>query len=711
MSAQDVNTKGTVPDDTNRRTGVRVSAGKTHGIFGADFTFGFTQTNTNVSGGDMYQGRGVYWNVLNTPAQVPLTAYKDIENNPFATLDGYFNAYYPNPYWQIKHSRQIDQKNNVLGSLSLNLKPTKWLEFTDRVGLTYEGEIYNTYKDAAVYSSYSKSDPWGGGHMGTSSPYSGTSSNYMGSEMNLSNDFLAKFDTKLNGISAKLILGTSMYSSQIYQMSMSASALVIPNFYNISNRVGEASVGQATLERNSLGVFGDLTLGYHDYAFLHMSGRNDWDSRLAASNRSFFYPGIDASVVLSDIAPAIRENTPFTYLKVRGGWSKTGQISLSNWYATLPSYVAGSGFPYGSTVGFKLNSALSNPNLRPEITNEIEAGIEMNFINNRVQLILDGYKSNTKDQTIPATISSATGYTSAYINAGELETKGFEADLKITPLLNLGDVRWDLSINYSYVTNKVLSIYPGLDELPINDGTSYGAARSVSYAVVGEEFPTLKVTDVLRDPEGHIIVDPVTGLPTKNSELVNAGHGNPNHILGIVNNFSYKGFSLNVVLDYRGGNKILNDVGSALDFTGISEHSALNGRQSFIIPNSVIKNSDGSYSQNTSAAVVDAGRAFWNNSDYYNVQSTYVTSAAFWKLREVALTYNVPVNKIPSLKFLSAAQLGLVGRNLIMWRPATNVWTDPEFNSNASTSNAVGYTDEDQTPPTRVYGFTVKLTF
>jgi TonB-linked SusC/RagA family outer membrane protein len=711
LSGQDVNTTGTIPGDKNRRSGVRLSSGKKYGIFSADFTVGFTQTNTNISGGDMYQNRGVYWNVLNTPAHVPLTQYKDIVNNKFAALDGYFNAYYPNPYWQIAHSRQIDQKNNLLGSISLNLKPTKWLEFTNRTGVTFESENYNTYKDLAVYSAYSKSDPWGGGHMGVSSPYSGNSYYYMGSTMNLSNDFLATISKDFDELSTKLILGSSLASSKVSAISDGASALVIPNFYNISNRVGEASVAQSTIERSSIGAFGDVTVGYKKYIFLHASARNDWDSRLVANNRSFFYPAVDASLIISDIVPSIKESTPFSYLKVRGGWSRTGQISLANWYATLPSYVAGAGFPYGSTAGFRLSTALSNPTLKPEMTDEVAAGVEMSFVDSRIHLNVDYYKSNTKDQTIPASISSATGYTSAYINAGEMENRGLETELKFTPLLNLGGVVWNMNINYTYQTNKVLSIYPGLNELPINDGTAYGIARSVSYAVVGQEFPTLKVTDVQRDPQGHIIVDAITGLPTKDSKTVIAGHGNPNHILGIVNNFSYKGLSLNVVLEYRGGNKILNDVGSALDFTGISEHSALNGRQPFVIPNSVVKNSDGTYTPNTDVLVTDAGRSFWNTSDYYNVQSTYLTSAAFWKLREVAISYDVPVGKIPALKFLTAAKLGLVGRNLLMWRPATNVWTDPEFNSNATTSNAVGFTDEDQTPPTRVYGFTVKLTF
>ena len=711
LSAQDVNTTGTIPGDKNRRSGVRMSSGKSYGIFAADFTISFTQTNTNTSGGDMYQGRGVYWNVLNTPAHVPLTSYKDIVNNPFATLDGYFNAYYPNPYWQIAHARNIDQKNDVLGSVSLSLKPFPWLEFVNRSGLTYESEIYNTYQDEAIYSDYSKSDPWSQGHMGVSSPYSGNSSNYMGVETYFTNDFLAKFNKDFGDVSTKLILGTSLYSANISRMSMEASALVIPNFYNISNRVGNPVVSQSTLQRSSLGAFGDLTLGYKNYAFLHVSARNDWDSRLAAINRSFFYPGADLSLVLSDMFPAIKETTPLSYLKLRGGWSKTGQISLSNWYATSPSYLAGAGFPFGSNAAFRLSTTLSNPTLRPELTDEIEAGLELSLLDSRIHFEANVYKSNTKDQTIPASISSATGYYSAYINAGELETKGIETDLKFTPLLDLGGVKWNMTVNYTYTTNKVLSIYPGLNELPINDGTSYGILNSVSYAVVGEEFPTLKVTDVLRDPDGHMIVNPVTGLPTKNPALVQKGHGNPNHLLGLVNNFTYKGFNLNIVVDYRGGNNILNWVGNALDFTGVSQHSALNGRQPFVIPNSVIKNADGTYTPNTDILVTDAGRSFWVNSDYHTTQAAYLTSAAFWKLRELSLSYDVPVAKIPALKFLAGAQIGVVGRNLLMFRPATNMWTDPEFNTNAATSNAVGFTNEDQTPPTRVYGFNVKLTF
>lgn len=707
LSGQDVTSTGVVPRDKNRRSGIRMSAGKKYGTFGADFTLGFTQTNTNVSGGDMYQQRPVYWNVLNTPAHVPLTRYKDIVNNPFAQQDGYFNAYYPNPYWQLYHARNKTKKNDILGSVNLTFTPVKWLEFTNRTGLVYSNESYSEQRDECLYNEYSKTDPWSQGHMAINSPYSGTAFYSMTTKINLTNDFLAKISKDFGDISTKLILGTSMGTIRNDYMSENAGSLVIPYFYNISNRVGNADVSNTTNERAYVGLFGDATIGYKNYAFLHVSARNDWDSRLVKENRSFFYPAADLSFVLSDMIPSLKEGPVLSFLKVRGGWSKTGLVSLSNWYATIPAYEAAAGFPYGKNAGFRIRTILSNDKLKPEITNEIEGGIEMSFLKNRIHLETNFYKSNTKDQTIPATISSSTGYYTAYINAGELESKGVEVDLKFVPVIDFKGIQWNLTFNYSYTTSEVLSVYPGLTELPVNDGVN----TSASFAVVGEQFPCLRVTDVLRDPEGRIIVDPVTGLPKKNPELVKVGHANPNHSLGIINNFTYKGIGLNVVADYRTGHMILNQVGNALDFTGVSEHSALNGRQPFVIPNSVIENADGTYSPNTDVLVRDAGRAFWVNSDYHTTQRAYVTSAAFWKLREVSLTYDLPVNKLWGGKVIKGAQVGLVGRNLLMWRPKTNCWTDPEFNSSAATSNAVGYTTEDQTPPTRVYGFSVKLTF
>ena len=176
LSAQDVNTTGTIPGDKNRRTGVRMAGSRTTGIFHADYTLGFTQTNTNTSGGEYFQERPVYWNVLNTPAQVDLTNYKDVDNNKFANQNGYFNAYYPNPYWQLNHSRDIKRKEDVLGSALISIAPAPWIDISYRAGLTYTSLTENTYRDGVTYNTYMQGDPWQAGHMAGSSPYVGVSS-------------------------------------------------------------------------------------------------------------------------------------------------------------------------------------------------------------------------------------------------------------------------------------------------------------------------------------------------------------------------------------------------------------------------------------------------------------------------------------------------------------------------------------------------------
>jgi len=701
LSAQDVKTTGVVPKDKNRRTGVRMAGARTTGMFHADYTIGFSQTNTSVSGGEPFQQRPVYWNLANTPAEVDLTLYKDIVNNKFANHNGYFNAYYPNPYWQIENSRINSREENILGSALISLNPAQWIDISYRAGLTYNVESTDSYRNPVIYNSYMASDPWEAGHNATGSPFAGVSADAMESEFILTGDFLIQLNHKIGDFTGKMILGNSMYSNKYRGVGVGNNSLVIPLLYNISNRLGEPEVGESIRKRTSIGLFGDLTVGYRNFAFLHASARNDWDSRLTKENRSFFYPGVDVSVILSEAIPALNNNAILSFVKIRGGWSQTGQISLLNWYATLPSFNPGFGFPFGSTAGFSLSRTLSNPLLKPELTQEFEAGFELSFLRNRIHLEVNGYQSNTKDQTIPATISYATGFASAYINAGELETQGVEIDIRLTPLLSLGDFDWNVTVSYAYNYSKVLSILPGLTELPIED---------VSYALVGEQFPAMKVTDVKRDPDGNIIVDPITGYPIKDPTLKHLGHGNPNHILGIVNSVNFKGFNLNIVTEYRGGNLILNDVGNALDFPGITWHSAQNGRQNFVIPNSVIETSPGVYVKNTNVITRSASRYLWNTSDYYNAQSTYLTSAAFWKLREVSLSYDIPVQNIFG-GAIKAAQLGVVGRNLLMLRPRTNIWTDPEFNNREGNSNALGFTNEDQLPPTRIYGFSVKLTF
>src|ERR1035437_9331748 len=168
------------------------------------------------------------------------------------------------------------------------------------------------------------------------------------------------------------------------------------------------------------------------------------------------------------------------------------------------------------------------------------------------------------------------------------------------------------------------------------------------------------------------------------------------------------------VADYRAGNYIMNELATNLSFEGVSQFSAQNGRQRFIFPNSVIM-VNGKYVDNTSVAVNNGnntgGAGFWPGSVYgTNLGSPFVQSAAFWKIREVSITYDFPASLLSGAKFIKRLSVGLVGRNLFMFRPASNQYTDPEFSSSGS-GNAVGRTNENQLPPTRIFGANVTVTF
>jgi len=203
-------------------------------------------------------------------------------------------------------------------------------------------------------------------------------------------------------------------------------------------------------------------------------------------------------------------------------------------------------------------------------------------------------------------------------------------------------------------------------------------------------------------------VNSTNGLPTPDPTPKAFGTTNPPLKFGVTTSLTFKGFTLNAVADYRSGAYIYNAIGQSLDFTGVSWNSARYGRQNFVIPNSVYQDGSGKYVTNTNITVRNGNNEFWA-STLPTAQSPYVTSADFWKLREVSLIYEFPQRLVSKTRAFKAINIGLVGRNLLMWRPKENIWTDPEFaNTNG---NGIGTTDINQTPTTRTYGATLTLTF
>ena len=715
VSLQDVNIAGTIPKDKNHRDAFRINGSRDFGrltvSYAADYTVQHSNTtpgsfsvNTGPStttagfGGSYYQNRAVYWTILNTPANIDLNDYKNWRTDPFANPNGYFNAYYGNPWWQIDESRFDSKRNTLLGNVSLSYKVTDWFNLSATAAITRYDLTQKFTSEAFTFASWAKADVWGSGRSTTDAP----ATDYDAFEYNqrLTGNVFATFDKRIKQFSGKLVLGGTTFDETQRDINTSAAQLVIPDFYNISNRVGSPNVYENLTNYRKIGAFADLTIGYRDFLFVHGSFRNDWDSRLDPSLRSYNYPAGDISFVFTDAIPGLKDNPVVSYGKLSAAIGKTGNVSvgpysLDNVFNTAPN------FPYGSTAGFTVSNSLNNRLIKPEFTTEKQVAIDLGFLRNRITLKAAVYQSNTINQTLPVQVSYTTGFNQALLNSGEMQNKGVEIDLNVTPISSRSGLRWDIGANFAYNDNKVLSLYPGIDNFLL-------AANTNQYVVKGAAFPQIKVSDWKRDPIGRIIVGKTDGFPTPNDSLATFGTPNPPYILGLHTSISYKGLTLSVLAEGRFGAVIYNSIGNALDFTGVSAYSAQSGRQPFVIPNSSYDDGTGKYVANTDVVTKNGNNDFWA-STWNNVNSTYINSADFWKIREVSLSYTFPANLFGRSSFIKQLSLALVGRNLFTFRAKDNVWTDPEFAN--TTGNTIGTTDINQNPPTRIFGANVNITF
>lgn len=725
LSFQDLKSTSVTPGDKGRRDIFRVGGEKKYGIFSATYgaTYTYVTKNTTNSG-------SVYDDLLESPMNIPVADLKDV-NSKWGNPNTYYNDYYISPGQIIAEDRNLDIENHLNANVALNLKPAKW------VNLTYRSSIENIqqrfqYEDSGIsYSDYVKKAQimaypnlngqgvyYTYGDAGTK--YSATDQPpyyYMYNFNNLlfSSDFLASFNTKFlkdfsfNGTGGVSYLENKITYDPIDNVNAAGALTTLP--FNTQNFSSTANVtGQYQNEARKIGYFAEATVGYKDYAFVHGSFRTDLDTRLSKANRYIPYYDVDGSLILSEMFKSITENGILDFAKLHYAHSLTGNVSaLANGspyiaygaYKTVPTFGAASGFPYAASglSGYTLTTTVANPNIKPEKITEDEFGINLGFLNDRISFDGSIYKSTTRDGIVFASISSASGYSQALVNAANSTNKGFELDLSGT-ILKSSDFSWTMKANWTHEKSEVNSIVSGVTA--INVGNS-------SYAVVNLPYPEIEGYDWTRDPaNGKIIVDKNTGLPTRASKLSVLGNANPTDIVGLSTVVKYKGFTFSTTWDYRGGYKIYNsNLGTTLDHSGNSITSVVAGRQRFVMPNSEYKDANGNYVANTNVEVQDGNFNFWPTL-YQSVDANYVVSAAAWKLREASLSYALPKQWLNDVKFIKGVTLTLSGRNLLMFRPKTNVFTDPEFSND--TGNGVGTTSLNQLPPTRIVSGTLSVT-
>ncbi|MET0636424.1 MAG: SusC/RagA family TonB-linked outer membrane protein [Chitinophagaceae bacterium] len=713
ISAQNVGIKGTMPGDKNDRRSVNLRADKEYGRLKAAFSLRYTQSQYDITNNNQI----VYYGVTGSPGQIDISKFSDWRNDYFSSPDGYYTPYLDNngktPYFAKDNYRENGRIDDFLGNAQLDFKVTSWLNLTYRVGMTFSNADAVTTRGAFNYSEFHNTLRDHGSLNITSATASGSTIN-----RRINSEIFATANKSFGKIGVNAIVGQSYRENTFRFLSVGSGNLGTATLLSVQLRKGEPNVSvdnsKARLER----YFGRVGFDYDGWAFVEATASYDIDSRLVKpgtnftkNDIAFFYPGVNASILLSEVIPAVKSSNLFSYLKVRGAISKTGNVNLPA-YAFENVFDRSTFFPYGDILGFQSSSLTVANEYKPEFVVNKEVGVEVSVLKNRVNFEATYYHQNNTDQVIDVQLSNTTGFTTARQNAATFINKGLELDLRLTPLIRIRDVTIDFKANYTHQTNKVTELVDGVNELGIGN---------FNYVIVGESAYKFKLTDYVRDDQGRVIVNSTTGMPTQNSNLTLFGNTLPDDLLGLSMSVNWKSLSFSAVADYRHGNQIVADqLGGFLDDNGISRRSAQNGRRAFIFPNSVYDDGTGKYVENTDVYTQQYGRLFWNSALNTEVTSNYLADGSFWKLREVAINWEIPVSVFGSRisNVVKGANFGVSARNLFMWVPKSNQWTDPEFqggnptNGNtAYTGNATGRSTAYNFPPTRIFGGSLILRF
>jgi len=706
LSGQYATTKGTTPGDKFNKTSLRVNGSRRLGnSITATYSTSYIQNRYDITSAT----GSMYVNLLNMPSNVDITQYKDWRNNKFANPNGFYNPWYQNPYFTADNYRSTSRNDYLTGNVEVKFTPMNGLDLIARQGIVTKNYSGKNTIGAFTYTDFAKHTD-----ASSKSDIPASVSDFSAYITELLSDAFAQYNTKKGAFDFKLIAGGQWRQDQSKTVSVSANALAVPGLFNVNNGVGTPGAGEASYKARQVGAYGDFRIGFRDYLFLHATGRNDWVSILAPQNRSFFYPSADLSFIATDAIPFIMEKTPVTYLKFRAGWSKVGQVNLGNSftfgaYSLLPTYYQASGFPYGALPGFTVGNQLVSKNLKPEITKGYEAGFDLNMFNDRFQSTVTYYNTKTDDQTVTTSVSNATGFTSLLTNTGQTQSRGLEVTAHVTAY-RTKNFEVTIGGNYTHLDNNVNFISTDLPKLNL---ASSGSGNS--YAVAGKAFPVIMGFDYNRDPQGHVIVDGVTGLPTKSDTISILGNAQPKNRLGLDGTIRFKNFRFSFLFEYRGGYQVFNGIGTELDWSGTGYRTAVYNRQRFVFPNSVIAdpNNPGKYTPNTSVSIKNGNgnNGFWTDGINRDVTSNYVTSGKFWKLREVTLAYDFPSSLLQKTKYIKGVTISAQGRNLLMWLSKDNYYTDPEFSAGGADSNGIGLNSIDQAPPSRYYGGTITVKF
>ncbi|MCT4590927.1 MAG: SusC/RagA family TonB-linked outer membrane protein [Carboxylicivirga sp.] len=637
-----------------------------------------------------------------------LQTYVD-ENGNYIDYTG--NDYRANPYWTLNETFNESKKNRFVGFAALNVAFTKDLKLRLKSGI----DRYNS----RFINFYNKNTPTKAGGVFNEINTNAEEINY---------EALLSYNKKIGEWNVSANLGGNIMQNKIVGNRIVGTEIVEPGIASIINFTN-VEVMPSEYQKEIHSVYAFAQLGYKNFAFIDVTGRNDWSSTLPADNNSYFYPSVSGSFIFTD---GFDMNLPwFTYGKLRASWAQVG--SDTDPYRLALTYGLTGKSYNGMATGAIMEDFIPNSELQPQTTTSWEVGTDLRFFNNAVGLDVTYYEQTTDDQILNVEVPVVSGYRNAILNSGSLENKGIEMQLNVKPFK--GDFTWDIVLNYTKVWNTVKSLHEKVDAYTIANARWSGVSV---VALEGEEFGVIMGRAFKRDDDGNIVHDASTGLPIATDSPQKIGSILPDWTGGMINTFSYKNVTLKANLDVRIGGDIYSITNRQM--VGGGTHAITEaGREGF---NDWAKRNDdarnewidgGNNPDDYEPIPMDKGfvgegvklvgvdeegneiyetndvmtnpQNYWRHTST-NIPESNVYDASYIKIRDLSIGYSVPKRYLKNTP-IQGLTFSVIGRNLFtLYKNVPNI--DPESTYNNGNGQGLEY---GSLPTRRHYGFNLNVKF
>lgn len=696
--------KGTVPNTDQKRYSAQLNSFfKLNNYISYDMSASYTRTQSDNLVAQGYGGN----NPINSlfawsGRQINMKTLKENWNQKDANGNyTYYNwntNYHMNPYFNVNENTNSYQRDRIFGKTSLYYQPFEFLKFEGRAGVDY-------YNSQSFERHYIDRSDWTKGGF--------TQINTKNTELNL--DFIASFNKTFGDFNITAMAGANYRDLSWEDARIGATALTIPGVYTIANKDGAAYNYMDHSHRRSNSVYGNASIGWRNQLYVDLSARNDWDSTI---KDAFFYPSASASWIVTESLPALKgDGSYLSFWKLRAGWAEIG--SATSPYRNRAYYYAATDAFNGVAQIYK-STVYPNPDLKPESIKTWELGTEFGFLHDRLHFDLAYYHKTTTDQILNVRIPYSSGYSSLLINAGKIENKGIELQVRGDILESKDGFNWSSTLNFSKDRSKVVELYPGLTEYGM--GWTWGIATQAIEGekwgeLVGPGFDRVDEDDVKNglataDQIGAVKVNSNGLLRSKSAQRI--GNVTPNFMMNWRHDFNIKNWGFGFLLDLRIGGDIWSQTMAHSYTAGVANVTAENGiRERDIVGGvDVLKNEkvvmqDASGKWVTNTIKTDAYS--WFKAD---VSEYYVFDGSYLKLREAYISYNFPKELIAKTRYISNASVSLIGTNLwLMWVHSSNTMRlDPETGGVSSDSRGIGF-EQAAVPSSRSFGLKLNLTF